>query len=90
MLHDCISGIFTLDCVLELSSSPSGIAFFIIREALSQVSFAVVNLRLEVATYGTELTFSGLALSNEDVWTAATLLALLTFVGVETRTFSFV
>ena len=67
MLHDCISGIFTLDSVLELSSSPSGVAFLIIREALPQVSFSVANLRLEVATYGTELTFSGLALSNEDV-----------------------
>ena len=90
MLHDCISGIFTLDSILELSSSPPGVAFFIIREALPQLSFAVANLRPEVATYGTELTFSGLALSNEDVWTAATLLALLTFVGVETTTFSFV
>ena len=60
------------------------------REALPQVSFAVANLLLEVATDRTELTFSGLALSNEDVWTAATLLALLTFVRVETRTFSFV
>ena len=60
------------------------------REALPQVSFAVASILLEVATYGTELTFSGLALSNEDVWTAATWLSLLTFVGVEPRTFSFV